>query len=352
MALVVEELADSDFEEWDVAVSSAASGAAYYTTGYLSALCKATNAGFRLLAVRDGSRILGGVGLYVHGDGSRRRVGGRHLLYYNGPFVCGPHGASSGAPPGEAESRRVLRAIAGELRTSDYREILLKPTHPLSDCRPFLQEGWIARPIFSYEVDLAGIDQCYASFHRNVRRQIRRSSEAGAEVRQCADIDTFYSLHELTCRQKGLPTYLGRKQFVRYFEDLSAAGIGRLYLAGPKSEPATCGFLVLTGKHTTAHALCAANDTASGDAGHSSFLRWSVFKELSSSGYLSIDLTDAHAATVAKYKSQLGGRLVLTCEVQTPQSATEHLRSAASLMRKAVKKSIRKIVQKGNDARG
>jgi len=332
-----------EYSSWDEAVADSIGGSPYSTSGYLRALCNVAGGEYRLMAVCEDARIVGGIGLYVRQMQRREYVRGRYLLYYNGPFVRRLPNASVMAA--EEYAYRVLERLEERLRCSDYRPVDITLRHSIKDCRPFLKHGWQARPTYSYEVDISDPETCFSSMHRNVRRQIRQAERASLFAGQSDDIAGFFRLHEQTCRRKGFPTYLEKDKMISFYDELKKEQLGRLYLAGESDAMPTAGVLVLTGGHKVSHTVCAASSDGKLPPGVNAWLRWHVFKDLSASGYSGNDLTDAHEPAVAKFKRQLGARLIESQRLSLPQTATDHLRIVNSMWIRSAKDSIKRVLR-------
>jgi hypothetical protein len=330
MQVQVQQVQQQDYERWDTAVASSEAGSPYSDSRYLRALCAATGGDFNLVAVMDGPRIIGGIGLYFPASGKGSIVRGRYLLYYNGPFVCVSEQAGRSA--NESLTRRVLSALVEYLQEGNFDRVEIKGRHPLNDARAFLDKGWQVRPVYSYEVDISSPDACFDRMHRNIRRQIRRTEQDGVWVSRSEDIDQFFSLHERTALTKGFSTYLKRVEMLDWFRALDSAGIIRLYLAGKAKGDAGAGLLVLATGHPVSHSVAAASDTNDIAPGTNAALRWHAFKDLASSGYVANDLTDAHQVDVARFKSQLGASLVLSHSISLPATARSHLSATVNML--------------------
>lgn len=343
--LVAFELGREDYENWDVAVSDSVGGSPYSLSTYLGALCKAAGGEFRLLAVRNETRIVGGIGLYVRPSGGRKSVRGRYLLYYNGPFVRHLPGAN--ASSAEENAHRVMACIEERLRQSNYKQIQIKPRNTIRDCRPFLRRGWLARPVYSYVVDISDTQECLARMHRNVRRQIRRAEQGDIEAARSDDIAFFYDLHRQTCRRKGFPTYLERDKMIEFYEELRDRDLIRLYMAGNSGSAQCAGILVLAGDHPVTHTIAAASSDEKLPQGVNAYLRWYAFRDLAASGHTANDLTDAHEPSVAKFKRQLGARLVVSQQLNLPMTAADHVRAAYGISKRNLKQSVKRLIGRG-----
>src|SRR4051812_47723295 len=85
--IVTYELKETEYGEWDAFVSQAPTGSIYSRTAYLDALSTATGGRFRVLGVRQGDNLFGGIGVYEETTRHGVVVSPRLLLYYNGPVV-------------------------------------------------------------------------------------------------------------------------------------------------------------------------------------------------------------------------------------------------------------------------
>ena len=123
--IIVSTLAETEYADWNAFVAAAPTGSLYARTEYLDALCTATGGRFRVLGVRQGDQLLGGVGLYEEDTRFGVRVSPRLLLYYNGPVVR----QHESKYPSEQTSRalKTLTALETEIRGAGYGSVKLKP---------------------------------------------------------------------------------------------------------------------------------------------------------------------------------------------------------------------------------
>lgn len=346
MKLTVAEIEPSQYGQWDNAVRQSRAGSPYSTSTYLGAMSEVTGRQHALVGVLDGGRIVGGIGILFGRRNDRSVIRGRYLLYYNGPFVRGISGA--GAAGEETNTRRILTALESWLSTkSGANEIQIKARHPLRDVRCFLATGWRVKPVYSYEVDVADRARCRECMHRNLRRQLRQAERANLRVTTSNDIDTFFDMHEMTALRKGFPCYLSRQGMARWFARLSQAEIASLFLCADQNGQTVAGALVLAGGHDVAHLVAAASVSETVPPGTSTLLRWRIFETLGERGFSAVDLTDAHEPRVARYKSQLGGRLVLSLELTQPATISDHLTFARRRLVHGARRHIKRIVRRG-----
>jgi hypothetical protein len=300
-------LPQAEYEEWDRFVASAPSGSPYSTAEYLDILCAAAGGRFRVVAVSRGDAFVAGVALYEVTGRFGKVVTPRLLLYYNGLVTR----ASSTRYPSIETSREVesLGALESWLREAGYARLVLKSRSPLRDVRPFQESGWDARPGYTYVVPLQDMAAQWDRVEQNLRRLVGRCEREGLVLAEDDDFESFFRLHQGTHERKGVPLYLPRAAFERYFRSLRALGRCRLYHARDPEGRSVAAQLVLAGDHPVSHTVCAGADPEFLKKGASAYLRWKAFEALAALGYEANDLTDAGLGPVGHFKSQLGGTL-------------------------------------------
>jgi hypothetical protein len=317
-ALTVAPLQETEYGRWAELVAASPDGSPYALAEYLDLLCRAAGGRFRILALRRGDELLGGVPLYETPTRTGPVVGPRLLLYYLGPVLR----RWETRYPSIETSRSVaaLDLLAGAIERRRYAKVVLKGRHTLSDVRPFLARGWSAWPSYSYLVPLHDLAAQRNRVEQNLRRLIERARAAAITVADDDDFDSYLRLHEMTMRRHGAALYLPPPAFRRWFEGVRAAGIGRLYQARLPDGTSVAAQIVLKGGHPVSHTVTAATDPAHRQSGVAAWLRWRVFELEAARGANANDLTDAALNPVTHFKSQLGGDLVLNLVVETPGS--------------------------------
>jgi len=305
--IITKYLQEGEYAEWNKFVSNSRDGSIYSTPEYLDALCTAAGGHFNILATLQSDEIVGGVALYERKSLSMSYVVPRLLLYYNS-FVFRNYETKY---PSKATSHRlkVMAALEQTLSTSGYSSIRIKCHSSISDVRFFLQSGWNAIVTYTYIVSIKDINLAWNRVEQNLRRLVNRCAQQGVQLSEDDDFDSFYELHRQTHERKGAPLYLSRDAFHNFYKKLRSQNLCCLYHARLPEGRSISTQLVLTGPHATTHTVCAGADENYLNLGANAFLRWKVFEDLSKSGYVANDLTDAALNPVSHFKSQLGGDL-------------------------------------------
>jgi len=311
-------LPETEFADWNRLVAASPDGSIYSTPEYLDTLCAAAGGRFRILGVRRGEELAGGVALYERDSAFGTFVEPRLLLYYNG-LVLRRYDTKY---PSERTARqiKVLTALEEALDRARHGSVMLKSRGPVTDVRPFLAKGWDARPSYSYVVPLTDLPAQWGRVEQNLRRLIERCTSQGMTLGEDDDFDAFFRLHAATMDRREVKAYLPKPAFARYFESLRRQGLCRLYHASLADGRLAACQLVLLGAHPVTHTVSAAGEPEFHKIGAAAFLRWKVFEALASLGYAANDLTDAGLNPVTHFKSQLGGDLELSLVLQSPRT--------------------------------
>jgi hypothetical protein len=302
-------LGEASYDEWTEFVKSSPDGSVYATPEYLDALCTATGGHFRIVVVRRGHEIVGGIPLYEERSAAGTFVSPRLLLYYNSP-VLRRYGTRY---PSERTARAVrdMGALAHWLNHTGYGRITLKCRSTITDVRPFMAAGWTAWPSYTYVAPLGELDVLWSRVEQNLRRLVARCEGLGVALSEDDDFDSFFRLHRDTMDRKDAHIYLPEVAFRRYFRDLHGQGLCTLYHVRRPGARSIASLLVLLGDDAVAHTVSAAADAEHLNSGATPFLRWKSFEALADRGYAGNDLTDAALNPVTHFKSQLGADLEL-----------------------------------------
>jgi hypothetical protein len=334
-------LGEDEYPRWAALVDSSPDGSVYSLPEYIGALCRATGARFRVLAVERDGRIVGGIALYERASRFGTYIHPRRLLHYNG-IVLMPHDTKY---PSHSTSwnLQTLSALERSLTGARYVKLLIKNRATLTDARVFLDNGWTVEPTYTYVVDISDLSRAWARVDKNLRRLIGRCGEQGLRADTSEDFDAFFRLHEATHLRKGAGLYLPREAFRDFFSELRAKGLCRLYHARMPDGRVAASQLVLAGKHPVTHTVSAGTDPEFLNLGVSAFLRWKVFEDLAGNGYKANDLTDAGLNLVTRFKSQLGGELTLNLEFSRPDHPAVRLAALAKATARLARRAVRRV---------
>ena len=333
-------LGEDAHDEWSRFVATSPIGSPYSLPAYLRVLCEVAGGRFRILALRKGDDLVGGIAVYETTTAVGRRIQPRLLLYYNGLVLR----EETTVYPGERASReiRVVTALVEALEREGYRRVELRTRAPFADGRVFQARGWSVEPSYSYVVPLENLESQWERTAQNLRRLVRRGEREGFTLDVDGDFDAFYSLHAGTHEQKGAPIYLPNPAFRRYYEELRALGLCRLYQATAPDGRVAASQLVLLG-HPVTHTVSAGTDPSFAAAGATAFLRWRSFEQLAGEGYVGNDLTDASLNPVTQFKSQLGGSLE-TALVASTGDRRDRIEGLVRSVARGVRDRLRRVV--------
>jgi hypothetical protein len=342
--IITKYLDEAEYEAWQDFVVDSPQGMVYSLPAYLDALCTAVGGSFRILAATQNDEIVGGVAFYQRRSLFGTAVNSRLLLYYNSILLRD----YATKYPSQLTSRhlKTQAALEAELSKAGFASMQLKNHHSLTDVRLFQQNGWQARPSYTYVVAISDLESAWDRIEQNLRRLIKRCEKQGIQFTEDEDFDSFYHMHAETHERKGAPLYMPRKQFKTFFERLRAEQLCRMYHARLAEGKSISAQLVLAGPCAMTHTVSAAADEEYLKSGATAFLRWKAFQHLAELGYSSNDLTDAALNPVTHFKSQLGGDLVISLILTAPERFMFRMAQNSSAFISRTKHAITRRVKK------
>ena len=327
--VLVRPIKTSEYAAWREVLASSHDGSPYQLPEYLEFLANATGNETRLIGIFEGDDpvLVGGIGLLCATSALTRYSSSRLLLYYNGPFIAKHTGMSDSRD--ERRRLRLLDALGKFLMQEDLDFVRFKVRFADADYRPLLSLGWKAAPVYTYLMRTDNLVEQWNDIDSNLKRLIRRGEKEGLLFNDAGNFDDFYAMHVETANRKRSPIYMERTMFGEFVANLMRAGIARLFEARTPDGTTIASQLVLFSGHPIAHTLAASSREEYQQTGCNPFLRWKTCEWLNAKGYQGLDLTDAHVLSVARFKSEMGAKLTLAMEYQSPLVGTARIRHAA-----------------------
>jgi len=337
----VRKIEERDFDDWNLLVSVSPEGSIFCLPAYLEILCRAAGGRFSIIGVWNGGELAGGAAVHEIDSRFGPRVSPRHLLSYNGIVL---RRYSTKYPSQQtAKHLKILSGLAAAFVRSGYGSVTLNCRSTIIDVRPFLAAGWTATPNYTYIVPVSDLSLLWERMEQNLRRLVRRCEADGMTVTQDDDFDPFFLFHEETMRRKGRSPYLPGPAFRRFFQDLRALDLCRLFHARLPDGRSVASQLVLLGPGAVSHTVTAGSDPAYVATGANAFLRWKVFREVAKLGYDGNDLTGAGLTPVTHFKSQLGGDLALFFSLKSPADLRARIQEKTDVFLGGIRKTLKRI---------
>lgn len=316
-----------EYPEWAALLADSPDGTIYSDPDYLDALCTAAGGRFRVVGVRRGAELVGGVAAYERDGAGGVYVRPRLLLYFNGVVLR----RYDSKYPSQQTSRDLsaCSALIEHLDASGYGSVMLKSAPSFGDARPFQACGWRESVGYTYLVPTVDRDAMWDRVDKNLRRLVSRAEEEGYTITEDDDVDSLWRLHYATMERHDGPLYLPREALGAFVKRLRAAGRALLFHARDAAGRAVASQLVLVGPAGRTHTVMAGADDEYQNQGTSAFLRWKALEQLSTRGAVYNDLTDAALNSVTRFKSQMGGDLVMHLTLESPVTRRYRLATAA-----------------------
>ena len=327
--ILIRPILESEFDAWRKVLALSEDGSPYQLPEYLQILARATANDVSLIGIFEGEQpvLIGGIGLFRCQSTFTSHTSSRLMLYYNGPFIAKHAGMSASRE--ERRRLRLISALAKYLMKQNYDFVGFKVRNAGADYRALLDLGWTAKPVYSYLMRTDDLEEQWNAVDRNLKRLIRRGISDGLRFNEHGSFDNFYAMHLETHTRKQSPIYMPKRIFKEFITSLLESGIARLFEVQTADGITIASQLVLFSEHPCAHTLAASSRAEFQRTGCNPFLRWKTCEWLNAKGYQQLDLTDAHVLSVARFKSEMGAKLTLAMEYQSPIARVAKLRLAA-----------------------
>jgi predicted N-acyltransferase len=203
MTLEIKTAGSSDADEWDKLVEESSHATIFHTWKWLNTMQK--HGGGRLYAVTGmkGNEAVASIPLFV------QKKYGMKLVFSPPPQKAAPYlGPLFKGYEELKQSRRerlyldfqevLEKYMADEIRP-DYVFVSTPPG--LIDIRPWQWSGYDAKPFYEYVFDLTvGVDTLWSNLKKNLRKEVKRTQEAGVTVREGGREDFIGVLDDVKSR--------------------------------------------------------------------------------------------------------------------------------------------------------
>ena len=304
MSAKVEVLEIHDPEVWDAFVRTSPEGTVFATSAWLEVAAEALGGTPVRLGCFRGGDLIGGCGLLRIRKMGVKKAATPALTPYGG-FLFAPSGASRAAQ--EEGKRTAVAAKLIERLERDFHYVLLRHAPELRDVRPFGWAGWSVQVRYTYAVSLQDIEATWRKFEHSIRKQINKAEKQGIKITESEDIGLFLRLQERSFARQKIAPPLARDRMRDFYERLHTRHLCRLYVAEYASGRPLSARIVVPG-FDTVYDWVAGADPDYYATGATSFLVWTIMKELSES-HSYFDFSGANLPSVSKFKRGFGGEL-------------------------------------------
>lgn len=294
------------YSEWDSFVASSPEGTIFQTSGWIDIVSRQFHLRPRIIAVKDGDEIAGGVVLY-----HKRKIGipvaaRPPLTSYNGILHAPDHERKQQKRQSdEADiTRLLLQKIEEEVR---FAQFSLSPS--IGDVRPYQWRGWNTGVQFTYRNSLDDIPKAWEILSQSVRRKINRAREKSFVITEEGDLETLLTLQEQSYARSGLLPVMGRGQFSLLCSTLISKGFVKIYSIGDSTGTVHSSRAVVIAGNAAFDWIAGSNPAVMEENG-THLLMWEIFERLAKSGVTSFDFLGANTPSIVEFKRSFGGVLV------------------------------------------
>lgn len=285
-----------------------------------------------LRAAGDAFRREIGIGLVYDAEGPRLGV----PLYLDRRFGI----ARAGMPPfvaytpvyrrggwSEAETHAgsgPLTHLARSLRTR-FGAVALHLQPGWADVRPFLWNGWTARPLYTYVAPIAAPSDPLRDWSKNNRRDARAYRDEFSVSESSAQVDSVVRLIDASYERHGRKSPRAGADLAGLIRELTRQGLARVFLAVDTQDAPSAGAVLLVEADRAYYWL------AGSLPGHAmTVLMATLFESLAAAGVRAVDFVGANTPSIAEFKRRFGS-------VLTPYHRLQFVRGGAAGLIHAVR---------------
>lgn len=320
-------LESGEYEKWDRFVADSPQGSVYSKSFWLQNISDVLGYKHNIIVIYEGDEIAAGIGVFHRNKSMVIPL----LTPYLSPVL--KESASTNKSKVYHEGYALLKSLASFLK-EHYRGVELCMINSIEDVRAF---SWTGYKIYVKYTFINSIENFNASpnvFAHSIRKQIRKCKEGNIEVVKENDPERFWSVFKLTFDRRKALLPVEKNQFIKLYDRLSQNNCCEMWTAFSGGKPVSTR-IVLFSENETVHDWVAAAHPDHLQTGATSYLIYKIMEHYSQRGFKYFDWNGANMESIARFKSNFGGRL-------TPYYAVSWARPSLKLVRFG-----RKVIEKG-----
>lgn len=293
-----------------------------------------------IIGIETSGRLIGGLAGLVEESNGKPTFRSFFLTAFHGLWI-----RDKGLRPSHVES--LTRTVAETLvpfLNERYSQWSFSPSPELIDIRPFTHLGCGIEVFYTYRIQLADADTMMAGFEKDVRRVIRRSTEAGLKFEEAElneeNLATHAALLLVVAEREG---WGGAVPSPAVFTDLARVcvegGRAALFLVRNTEGTPVCSLLLTWDEHRS-FAFLGASKLESGQTSAMRFMQWSAFNWAHEKGMREMDLLGGNLPGIRQFKRAWNPVTVPYFTISGGNSGVEtrksHLRKAAKHLVQAI----------------
>jgi hypothetical protein len=306
-------------ERWDEFVRQSPQCNPFATRVWLDAITEATGMTCDIWVAAKGDQLVAGVPILVERRRGRR-FGCVPLLTPYTSYLYG-HQLYESTYPSKTTTTliEVTKSLATPIRKAYWR-VTQKLLSDVDDVRPWRWDRWLACPHYTYHMDLS---EEWRVSHA-VRKHVRKCEEGGFQVSWDWQIERFWETFLRTQERQGFSVPMTLSVFARLANKLHDAGLAWM-ATSLTSNGETVASRILLSIPGTADVFdwVAGTESSALSSGATPWLMTRIGAEAKRLGYLRWDLCGADFESIARFKGELGGKLIHYFEVRTPNRFVE-----------------------------
>lgn len=292
-----------EYPLWDDFVAGRYPGLVFARTSWLASLSSVFGADWGVLAFFRGEELAGGMPLYVLSRYGCKILVPPPYTPYSG-FLF--HHSSERPEKQELERQALAASLTGDLgRRFDF--VLLATSPGFADLRPFYQNGWSVRVLYTYILKLTSEEELRSRLDSAVKNKLNKADRHSVTVEEEENASLFFPLWEKSLTRQGQRPLLTPRKFGDLFADLRRANVVRMFVARLGADVVAARVAVID--RPLVYDWLAGADPRHFKTGANQLLLWEMLREFREEGFSHFDFCGANLPGVADFKSSFGGEL-------------------------------------------
>ena len=304
--LITRSLSNHEFDLWDKFVISSPQGTVFHNSKWITTSAKALGVSCELVGVFDeNGEMMAGVPIFY-----RKRYG---LPYVTSTLPMSPASGfmlsvdmSKYRRENEEKAYSYLNSIRNYLENKKCIFTFIQNYPEMMDLRPFTWNGWSSKVNYTYQLNLSSENW---QFSKDIRRNCTKAKKDGISINVEYLPDEYWELNVDTYQKQGLEVPFSKRYLKSLMDVAINNNMGEMWVAkSPDGEIAAVDFILWD--HKLVNRWSSASNSKYKKTGATSLLLCTIFTEMYSRGYDTMNLMAANTPHLAKFVSGFSPSLV------------------------------------------
>ena len=304
--LVTRSLSNHEFDLWDKFVISSPQGTVFHNSKWITTSAKALGVSCELVGVFDeNGGMMAGVPIFYNKKYGIPYITSSLPLSPASGFMLSDYLSGKGRRY-EEMAHSYLNSIRIYLENKKGIFTIIQNYPEMRDVRPFVWNDWRSKVNYRYQLNL----NCENwQFSKGVRRSFNKAKKEGITISVEYLPEEYWELNVDTYQKQGLAVPFSKRYLTSLMDVAINSNMGEMWVAKSQDNNIASAEFVLWDNRVVHRWSCASYSKYNG-TGATSLLLYTVFTEMYSRGYDTMNLMAANTPHLAKFVSGFSPSLV------------------------------------------